>query len=134
MKALMSLLLIAVMASAQSYKDFAKEMGYETDYKSALQKALTEGKDLMVVMVTNYCPWCGKFEKKTLSDKEVHTIITSKFIPLIINKQEGGFPSYLNTQIVPTTYFVEPKKEWAYYERIGFANKAEFLEALKEVE
>lgn len=134
MKALLSLLLIAVMASAQSYKDFAKEMGYETNYETALQRALKEEKDLMVVMVTNYCPWCGKFEKKTLSDKEVHTIITSKFIPLIINKQEGGFPSYLNTQIVPTTYFVEPKKEWAYYERIGFANKAEFLEALKEVE
>lgn len=133
MKALLMLLLAVLVASAQSYKEFAKEVGYETNYNVALQKAKNEGKDLMVLMITNYCPWCSKFEKKTLSDKKIDEAIQSEYVPLIINKEEGGFPPYLNAPIVPTTYFVDPKEEKAYFERVGFVNKVEFLELLKQI-
>ncbi|QFR42518.1 thioredoxin family protein [Sulfurimonas xiamenensis] len=134
MKTVLTLLLIFFTASAQEYKEFAKEMGYETKYETALAKAKKEKKDLMVLMVTNYCPWCSKFEKKTLSDKKIDESIKAKYIPLIINKEEGGFPSYLNTPIVPTTYFIDTKEEKSYYERVGFVNKIEFLEVLKQME
>lgn len=134
MKTLLIILFSVFIASAQGYKEFAKEAGYETDYKTALQKAEEQGKDVMALMVTNYCPWCSKFEKKTLLDKEIQALIKSKYIPVIINKEEGGFPPYLNTPIVPTTYFVNPKEEKSYYERIGFVNKAEFLQLLKQLE
>jgi thioredoxin-related protein len=134
MKTILTLLLTVLIASAQGYKDFAKEMGYETNYNAALKKAKIEQKNLMVLMITNYCPWCSKFEKKTLSDKKVDEAIKAKYIPLIINKEEGGFPPYLNTPLVPTTYFIDPKEQKAYYERMGFVNKTEFLELLKEIE
>jgi hypothetical protein len=34
---------------------------------------------------------------------------------------------------VPTTYFVNPKEEKSYFERVGFVNKVEFLELLKQI-
>mgnify|MGYP002712334473 FL=1 len=118
---------------SQTYREFAKEMGYETEYKTALQKAKKENKELMVLMVTNYCPWCSKFEKKTLSDKKVDDAVKSKYIPLIINRQEGGFPSYLHTPIVPVTFFVNPQDEKVIHESVGFSNKLDFLNLLEQL-
>ncbi|MGE4397690.1 MAG: thioredoxin family protein [Sulfurimonas sp.] len=134
MKTLLALLLTVLIASAQSYKEFAKEMGYETNYKKALKKAKDENKELLVVMITNNCPWCIRFEKTTLSDKTIDELIKRKYIPLIINKNDGGFPPYLNTPIVPTTYIIDPKDEKSDYERMGFMGKAEFLELFEELE
>ncbi|TKI71023.1 thioredoxin family protein [Sulfurimonas crateris] len=134
MKALLAFLLTVLIASAQSYKEFAKEMGYETNYDTALKKAKDENKGLMVVIVTNNCPWCIRFEKTTLSDKTIDELIKKKYIPLIINKREGGFPPYLNTPLVPTTYIIDPKDEQSDYERMGFMGKAEFLELFEELE
>ncbi len=134
MKTLLLFLVTVLIASAQNYKEFAKEMGYETNYNIALKKAKDEKKGLMAVIITNYCPWCSKFEKKTLKEKNIDKLIKERYIPLIINKEEGGFPPYLNTPIVPTTYFIDPKDEKSDYERIGFINKIEFLELLKQLE
>lgn len=134
MRALLAFLLTVLIASAQSYKEFAKEMGYETNYETALKKAKDENKELMVIIVTNNCPWCIRFEKTTLSDKKIDQLIKSRYIPLIINKNERGFPPYLNTPIVPTTYIVDPRDEKSDYERMGFMGKREFLELFEEPE
>ena len=134
MRTLLAFLLTVLMLFAQSYKEFAKEMGYETNYDIALKKAKDENKGLMVVMVTNNCPWCIRFEKTTLSDKKIDELIKGSYIPLIINKNEGGFPPYLNTPIVPTTYIIDPKDEKSDYERMGFMGKVEFLELFEEPE
>ncbi|MDY0122768.1 thioredoxin family protein [Sulfurimonas sp.] len=134
MKTLLALLLTFLIASAQSYKEFAKEMGYETNYQKALKKAKDENKELLVVMITNNCPWCIRFEKTTLSDKTIDELIKRSYIPLILNKNDGGFPPYLNTPIVPTTYIIDPKDEKSDYERMGFMGKAEFLELFEELE
>jgi len=132
-RALLLVLLTVLLSYAQSYREFAKEMGYETNYDIALKKAKEENKGLMVLMVTNYCPWCIKFEKKTLKEKNIDKLVKERYIPLIVNKEEGGFPPYLNTPIVPTTYFIDPKDEKSDYERVGFINKIEFLELLKQL-
>jgi thioredoxin-related protein len=133
MKKMVLLIALITTLFAEGYKDFAKEMAYETKYETALQRAKKENKNLMVLMVTNYCPWCSKFEKKTLSDKVVDSVIKAKYIPLIINKEEKNFPKYLETAIVPALFFVEPKDEKVIYENVGFANKIDFLNLLEQL-
>jgi thioredoxin-related protein len=134
MKKIVLILALITSLFAEGYKDFAKEMGYETNYKAALERAKKENKKLMVLMVTNYCPWCTKFEKKTLSDKAVDIVVKSKYVPLIINKEEKNFPKYLETPIVPALFFVKPTEEKAFYENVGFANKIDFLNLLEQLE
>jgi thioredoxin-related protein len=133
MKKIVMFLLMSTLMFAEGYKEFAKEMSYETEYKTALNKAKKEGKNLMVLMITNYCPWCTKFEKKTLSDKNVDNAVKSKYIPLIINKEEGDFPKYLSAPMVPAVFFVEPNKEEILHQSVGFSNKTEFLNLLQKL-
>ncbi|MCK9472546.1 thioredoxin family protein [Sulfurimonas sp.] len=134
MKKLVIVMTLSLILFAEGYKEFAKEMAYETDYKTALERAKKEKKNLMVLMITNYCPWCSKFEKKTLMDKNVDDKIKSKYIPLIINRQEENFPKYLYAPVVPVTFFVEPNKEKITHESIGFSNKIDFLNLLNVLE
>ncbi|MCK9454622.1 MAG: thioredoxin family protein [Sulfurimonas sp.] len=134
MKKLLLIVMLSLMLFADGYKEFAKEMAYETEYKTALERAKKENKSLMILMITNYCPWCSKFEKKTLMDKNVDDKIKSNYIPLVINRQEGNFPKYLNAPVVPVTFFVEPNKEEITYQSIGFSNKIDFLNLLNSLE
>lgn len=133
MKKIVMFLLMSTLMFAEGYKEFAKTMVYETEYKTALERAKKEGKNLMVLMISNFCPWCTKFENKTLVDKNIDSTIKSKYIPLIINKEEGNFPAYLTTPIVPTTYFINPHKEEILHQSVGFSNKVEFLNLLQKL-
>lgn len=134
MKKIVMFLLMSTLMFAEGYKEFAKEMAYETEYKAALERAKKEKKNLMVLMITNYCPWCTKLEKKTLADKNVDKTLKSKYIPLIINKEEGNFPKYLSAPVVPVVFFVNPNAEEVIYENIGFSNKVDFLNLLQQLQ
>lgn len=130
MKTLLLTLLLGVFVFADGYKEFATAMSYETNYETALKRAKKEKKNLMVLMVTNYCPWCSKFEKRTLMDADIDSAIKTKYIPLIINKAEKNFPPFLNVPIVPTTFFIEASTEKPFYQSVGFSNKVDFKNLL----
>lgn len=134
MRNILLALLLNIVVFADGYRDFATAMSYETNYETALKRAKAENKNLMVLMVTNYCPWCSKFEKRTLMDANIDKTIKAKYIPLIINKDEKNFPPFLNVPVVPTTFFIDPSSEESFHESVGFSNKIDFanlLEALK---
>lgn len=131
MKKIVLFLALGVLLLGDGYKEFASSMKYETNYEKALGKAKAEGKNLMVLMITNYCPWCAKFEKKTLSDTQIDAMVKSNYIPLIINKEEKNFPSFLNAPMVPTTFFVDAKNQKILHESVGFSNKTDFENLLK---
>jgi thioredoxin-related protein len=131
MKKLVMLLLLSTLIFAKSYKEFAQENGYETDYKVALTKAKGEKKDLMILLITNYCPWCKKFEQRTLSDVAINAKVHNKFIPLIMNREERNFPLQYDSTLVPVVYFVNYKNEKIYEKSIAFKNKDEFSDYLK---
>lgn len=134
MKKLLIIMMLNLVLFADGYKEFAKEMAYETDYQVALERAKKEKKNLMVLMITNYCPWCSKFEKKTLTNKNIDNKIKSNYISLVINRQEGNFPKYLYSPVVPVTFFIEPNKEEIIHQSIGFSNKIDFLNLLNILE
>lgn len=126
---------LGMLLFADGYKEFARSMQYETNYEKALERAKAEGKNVMVLMITNYCPWCTKFEKRTLSDATIDTQIKAEYIPVIINKEEKNFPSFLNVPIVPTTFFIDSKEQKVLHQSVGFSNKDDFttlLESLRD--
>ncbi|MGB6018064.1 MAG: thioredoxin family protein [Sulfurimonadaceae bacterium] len=130
-----SLLLILALALFAS-PEAAKELGYHSDYNRALSIAKKEKKPLMLVVVTSYCPWCRKFERKTLASKTIAPMVKSIYIPVIVdrNKDAEMFPKKFQTPRIPTVFFVDPKDEKEYWESIGYLNKKEFSEALKDAE
>ncbi|MDA3947416.1 MAG: thioredoxin family protein [Helicobacteraceae bacterium] len=107
--------------------DFAKAMGYETNYEAAVKKAKKSGKNIMLVLVSNYCPWCRKFEERVLLKKEVNAMIQQNYIPLIINKEKEPFPKKFDKGFTPIIHFIDYKTLQSYASVVGYNSKDEFL-------
>jgi len=112
----------------------AETLGYYSDYHKALSSAKVQKKPLMLVIVTTYCPWCRKFERKTLSSQLVSASVNSMFVPLIVdrNKDAGNFPQEFQISRIPTVFFIDPINGREYWRSIGYLNKREFAEALQD--
>lgn len=110
---------------------FASEMKYETDYKEAVKKSKKLQKDIMLVIVSNFCPWCRKFEQRVLLKKELNEIIQKNYIPLILNKEKDPFPKEFDTGFTPIIHFIDHKTQKSYKHVIGYNNKDEFIYILR---
>ena len=131
MKAVLISLLIVFSLGASEIAEFAQKMSYETDYKVALQKAKETNKEVMFVMVTNYCPWCRKFEKRTLVKEEVNALVHKKYVPLILNREKGEYPKQFFTKRIPVVMFIDPSNEEKVRESLGFKNVKDFVKELE---
>ena len=111
--------------------NFASEMKYETNYEDAVKKSKKLHKNIMLVLVSNYCPWCRKFEQRVLLKKEVNEIIQKNYIPLILNREKDPFPKEFDTGFTPIVHFIDYKTKKSYKNVIGYNNKDEFTYILK---
>jgi hypothetical protein len=110
---------------------FAEMMGYETDYKVALQKAKKVDKNLMLVLTTSYCPWCRKFETNVLQKEEVNKAVHKKYVPLILNRDKKQFPEKFTSSFTPVIYFIDAANEKILHKVTGYSQREEFLYLLK---
>jgi thioredoxin-related protein len=114
--------------------EFATNMGYLRDYSQALKVAQKENKPLMLVMVGDYCPWCRKFERKTLQREAVAMSVNKNFIALIVdrNLDKDKYPKELYAKRIPTVYFIEPKNGNTIFESLGYVKQDEFQATLTD--
>ena len=115
-----------------THETFAKDMGYETDYKTALEKAQKEGKKLMIFMTTSYCPWCRKLENRILSQNDIDAKIKEKYVPVMLNLDKDSYPEqFAKTRFTPILYIVESKDEKILHKFVGYSSRGAFLQVLK---
>jgi len=126
------LFFLNVTLFAAHVDDFAKEMGYERDYKTALAKSKASQKTLVMVLGADYCPWCRKFENKTLKSSLVKTKTDKDFVVLLVDKKFDieSFPTKFKTSFTPRVFFINPKDESILLESAGYVKKQEFSDAL----
>ena len=129
---ILSLLFTLILTLSAS--DTIKNLGYYADYAHAITVAKKEKKPLMLVVVTSYCPWCRKFERKTLASKAVVASVKKNYVAVIVdrNKDSGSFPQRFQTLRIPTVFFIDPKSGKEYWETMGYLNKNDYLDALVE--
>lgn len=115
--------------------DFASNMGYHREYNTALAQAKKENKLVMLVLVGDYCPWCRKFERKTLQSANIAIKIQNNFIPVIVDKNldKEKYPEKYYTSLVPTVRFIDPKKDVQISESLGYKKTKEYGELLNKV-
>lgn len=132
MRTLLALLLFAL--ALQASPSVADKLGYQSDYTKAVALAKAQQKPVMLVVVTSYCPWCRKFERRTLASKNVRRVVDKDFIPVIVdrNLQKERFPEKFQSPRIPVVFFIDPTNEEEFWESIGFVEEKEFLDALKE--
>ena len=109
----------------------AETIRYETDYAVALTKAKKEDKNLLLILTTEYCPWCRKFEKNVLYKPDVYATIRQKHVPVILNRDKGAFPAKFTSTFTPVVYFIDAKNEETLHKVVGYNNKDEFLHLIE---
>jgi len=125
------LILFLTLSLSLLGSDIAKKLNYYTDYDKALKASIQADKPLMLVQVTEYCPWCRKLEESTLCGKDIKRIVSERFIPLLVFRDKSEFPKKFRTPRVPTIFFIKGKTEEGYWEGIGYMEKDELFNNLE---
>jgi len=135
MKKLFILLFICVSLFGAHVDDYAKSEGFERDYKTALNKAKKSNKPIMMVLGADYCPWCRKFERKTLSSDMIKSYLDKEVITLVVDKKYDveSFPEKFSTSMTPRVFFINPHTGEKFSEAAGYIKKKDFMKKLESV-
>lgn len=107
-----AMLISLIIAFAGCSQNKTSGTKWESSFEVALQKADKEGKNILLIISKDTCPWCQKLKNETLKDKEVLELIGSKFIPILLespkDSKELAKLSY-ETKGVPATLLLDTK-------------------------
>ena len=122
MKYLLLLLTMFSLAFSAQIDKFASDVKYLRDYKEAVKIAKEQDKMVMLVLVGDYCPWCKKFEKKTLKSKEVKEVVDNNFIAVVIDKykDKGKYPEEFYAPLIPAVYFINTSTETTVVDTVAY--------------
>jgi thioredoxin-related protein len=135
MKKLFVLMLMCISIFGANVDEFAKSEGFERDYATAIKKAKDANKPVMMVLGADYCPWCRKFERKTLSSDMIKSYLNKEVITLVVDKKFDieSFPKEFRTSMTPRVFFINPYSEKDFFQTAGYIKKKDFLKQLKEM-
>lgn len=130
MKTLITLLTLLSLVYAAQIDEFAAEVNYLRNYDMAVKAAKEQKKILMIIVVGDYCPWCKKFERKTLKDPAVMAKINESFVGIIIDKykDKGKYPKEYYAPLIPAVFFIDPKDQKSLFETVAYMKPDEFME------
>ncbi|ADR33407.1 hypothetical protein Sulku_0741 [Sulfuricurvum kujiense DSM 16994] len=93
---------------------FAAEVAWNDTYEQAQAKAKKESKPLMVLITSEQCRWCRKFEATTLQDEDVITKLNTKFVSVHVTRDKSNYPKNLTAKMVPMHYFLNGEGKVIY--------------------
>jgi len=136
MKIFLVLVFLTMTLFGAKIDTLAQEMGFERDYKTALTKAEKTNKPLMIVLGADYCPWCRKFENRTLNSSLIKPKLNKEFIVLVVDKKYDieTFPAQYRTQFTPRVFFINPKNKKILFDTSGYIKKKEFAQKLDKAQ
>ena len=128
------LLVFSLTLFAANIDDFAKQMNFHRDYNTALSQAKKEKKVLVMVLSADYCPWCRKFENKTLNSQLVKPQLDAHAITLLVDRKfdVSSFPKKFTTDYTPRVFFINPANEEILHDTFGYIKKKDFIKDLQK--
>ena len=112
---------------------FAGESGFLHDYQKALQEAQLQHKAVYMLITSQTCRWCKKFEEQTLSDKDTIDALKKEFVLLHLDRDNDTFPKTYDTKRIPRHYFITSKGE-VIYTFLGYWNVENFNAFLYDIQ
>lgn len=126
MKILFTILALAAML-------FASKAEFIHDYDKALEMAKAQNKDIYMLVTSDDCRWCRKFETLTLNDEQTMKNLKEKYILLSLNRDKDKIPAIYKVKRVPKHFFLTKNGE-IIYACLGFWNPDDFASFMDEAQ
>ena len=82
---------------------------WQTNYHTALKIAQEQNKRVYMLIVSEDCGWCRKFERTTLKNKKILQRLNEKYVLLHLLREWDYIPNKFKTAPVPRHYFLTSK-------------------------
>lgn len=134
MKILLTLLTLFSFTYAAQIDEFAAEVNYLRSYDLAIKTAKEQKKTVMLIVVADYCPWCKKFERKTLKDPAVMAKAKESFVSVVIDKykDKGSYPQEFSAPLIPAVFFIDPKDQKSLLKTVAYMKPDEYLKNMND--
>lgn len=86
---------------------FGSEIVWNDTFAEAQVRAKKESKPLLVLITSEQCRWCRKFEATTLQDEDVISKLNTKFVSVHVTRDKSVYPKNLSAKMVPMNYFLD---------------------------
>jgi len=86
---------------------FSANLDWPNDYDKALLQAKKENKFIYVLITSDDCRWCRKFEETTLQDKDIKKRLEEEYITVHLSRDSHKVPDFFKTSPVPRHYFLD---------------------------
>lgn len=114
------------------FGDAYQSLHYQRDFEAARAQAQKEGKLLMLMVVSDSCPWCKKLSRRTLKKAKIKAYIEKNFIPVLVKRDAPNtFPKSYQTPRIPTIFYINPKG-YEVWTTIGFKKADKLYDDFKE--
>lgn len=104
---------------------FSAELHFSNDYEKALKNAQKEHKLVYVLIVSDTCRWCEKFENTTLQNAEIKERVNKEFVTVLLSRDRHKIPKGFETSPVPRHYFVDVEGN-ILYSSLGYRDEELF--------
>ena len=109
------------------------ELDWSNDYEAALIEAKKDNKNIYMLITSESCRWCRKFESTTLEEDDILEKLESKYVLLHISRDRDYLPEKYKKKRVPRHYFITPKED-VIFTFLGYWNTIDFSSFLDDVD
>lgn len=118
MKYILGIILLATLL-------YSDNLGWSHDYKKALVDAKKHHKLVYVLITSENCKWCRKFESTTLQDKTILKRLYKEFEVVHLSREKDSVPEKFKTSPIPRHYFLDADGK-VLYNSLGHRKQACF--------
>jgi len=93
---------------------FGADLDWSHDYEKTREQAQKSGKNIYVLISSDSCQWCRKFEETTLEIDSIKKRLYSEFEVVHLSRDRHTVPKQFETSPVPRHYFTNSKGEIIY--------------------
>ena len=130
MKYMLMILALSLSLMAADATKSAKMLGVYNNYDTALQKAKSENKLMVLVVVWDPCRACDKLVNKTLSNAIVKNRLKDHVTVILDYKDK--MPEAFHIKMAPKIFYINQKTEKSVWESMGAVSVETFIDDFKE--
>jgi len=132
MKYIVMIVALSFSLMAADAAKAAKELGVYNNYETALQKAKSENKLMVLVVVWDPCKACDKLVRNTLANTMVKNRLKD-YVTVILDYKDK-MPKEFHVEMAPRIFYIDTKTGKSVWESMGAVSIESIMDDFKEAD